>query len=77
MILRKELNLKSFFFARVTSLFSIVTDPTLTAWAYLWKMSFNPDPNKRAIEVLFLHKINSPEQPPLYFNNQEVCSAAN
>ena len=60
MILRKELNLKSNF-----SLFSTVTDPTLTAselnydlelieqWAYLWKMSFNPDPNKQALEVLF------------------------
>ena len=62
MILRKELNLKSNF--------STVTDPTLTAselnydlklieqWAYLWKMSFNPDPNKQAIEVRFSHKIN-------------------
>ena len=44
--------------------------------AYLWKMSFNPDPNKQAIEVCFSHKINSPTHPPLYFNNQEVCSAA-
>ena len=39
-------------------------------------MSFNPDPNKQAIEVRFSHKINSPTHPPLYFNNQEVCSAA-
>ena len=88
MILRKELNLKSNFFDDDTSLFSTVTDPTLTAselnhdlkvieqWAYIWKMSFNPDPNKQAIEVLFPHKINSPIHPPLYFNNQEICSAA-
>ena len=86
MILRKELHLKSFFFADDTSLFSTVTDATLTAselnhdlklieqWPYLWKMSFNPDPNKQAIEVLFSHKINSSIHPPLYFNNQEVCS---
>ena len=33
-------------------------------------MSFNPDPNKQAIEVRFSHKINSPTHPPLYFNNQ-------
>ena len=39
-------------------------------------MSFNPDPNKQAIEVLFPKRINSPIHPPLYFNNQEVCSAA-
>ena len=39
-------------------------------------MSFNPDHIKQAIEVLFPHKINSPTHPPLYFNNQEVCSAA-
>ena len=87
MILRKELNLKSIF-ADDTSFFSTVTDPTLTAselnhdlklieqWTYLWKMAFNPDPNKQAIEVLFPHKINSHIHPPLYFNNQEVCSAA-
>ena len=63
MILRKELNLKSFFFADDTSLFSTVTDLTaselnydlklIEQWAYLWKMSFNPDPNKQAIEVRF------------------------
>ena len=39
-------------------------------------LSFNPDPNKQGIEVLFSHKINSPIHPPLYFNNQEVYSAA-
>ena len=39
-------------------------------------MSFNPDLNKQAIEVLFSHKINSPIHRSLYLNNQEVCSAA-
>ena len=49
------------FFADDTSLFSIVTNPTLSAfelnsdfkvienWAYQWKTLFNPDPNKQAI----------------------------
>ena len=73
------------FFADDTSLFSIVTDPTLSAvelnhdlnligqWAHQWKMSFNPDPNKQAIELLFSRKINSSNHLSLYFNNQEVC----
>ena len=38
-------------------------------------MSFNPNPNKQAIEVRFSHQINSPTHPLLYFNNQELCSA--
>ena len=65
--LEKGIKSKIIFFADDTSIFSTVTDPTLTAselnhdlklieqWAYLWKMSFNPDPNKQAIEVLFFH----------------------
>ena len=40
-------------------------------------MSFNPDPNKQAMEDLLPHQINSSKHPPLYFNNQELCSAAN
>ena len=82
--LKKGIKSKIKFFADDTSLFSTVTDPTSTAlelnydlklieqWVYIWKMSFNPDPNKQAIEVIF--PINSPTHPPLYFNNQEVCS---
>ena len=27
-------------------------------WAYQWKMSFNPDANKQATEVLFSRKVN-------------------
>ena len=25
----------------------------LSNWAIQWKMSFNPDPNKQAVEILF------------------------
>ena len=72
------------FFADDTSLFSIVTDPLLTAnelnhdlkliesWAYQWKMSFNPDPTKQAVEVLFSRKKNPVYHPPLYFNGKIV-----
>ena len=72
------------FFADDTSLFSIVRDPLISAvelnhdlslinqWAHQWKMSFNPDPNKQAEEVLFSCKNISPQHPPIYFNNTEV-----
>ena len=50
-------------FADDRSLFSTVTDPNITgnqinndlhnisAWAYQWKMNFNPDTSKQAQEV--------------------------
>ena len=40
-------------------------------------MSFNPDPNKQATEVLFSRKINSDDHPKLTFNRNQVqrCSS--
>ena len=50
------------------SLFTVVCDPDqsaillnhdlriIEAWAYKWRMSFNPDPMKQAIEVIFSRK---------------------
>ena len=35
-------------------------------------MSFNPDPNKQAEEIIFSQKCTSPEHPKIYFNNIEV-----
>ena len=52
-------------FADDTSLFTIVQDPNTTAsyvnhdlelikkWAHDWRMSFNPDARKQAVEVIF------------------------
>ena len=52
-------------FADDTSLFSVIHDSVITTlelnsdlsrikqWACQWKMSFNPDPNKQAEEVMF------------------------
>ena len=72
------------FFADDTSIFSIVKNPIvsaenlqhdlnlITGWAYQWKMSFNPDPNKPAVEVLFSQKVKSPDHLPINFNNIEV-----
>ena len=81
-----ERNIKSNikFFADVTMLFSIVKDPTISAsdlnhdlniifqWAHQWKMEFNPDPTKQAIEVLFSCKKYSPNHPKLIFNGTDV-----
>ena len=35
-------------------------------------MTFNPEPNKQAVEVLFSPKINSPNHSPLFFNGSTV-----
>ena len=37
--------------------------------AFQCKMSFNPDPNKQAQEVIFSKKLNKPSQILLNFNN--------
>ena len=58
-------------FADDSSLFTSVKDvtqthdklvkdlQTITMWAYQWKMVFNPDLTKQAVEVIFLVKINN------------------
>ena len=56
-------------------LFAIVKDTNPTArdlnedliniqnWAHQWKISFNPDPKKQAVEMLFSHKNTSRQHP--------------
>ena len=73
-------------FADDTSIFSKVLDVNASAenlnhdlsvvneWAFQWKMSFNPDPNKQANEVRFSHKRKHPIHPLLFFNNTPVLS---
>ena len=84
--LEKDIKSKIKFFADDTMLFSIVHDPNVTAndlnhdlnlisnWAYQWKMSFNPEPTKQAIEVIFSHKRTNCNHPPIYFNNSVVST---
>ena len=72
------------FFADDTMLYSIVHDPIQSAselnhdleiinqWAYQWKMSFNPDPNKQAAEILFSCKKKPVDHPQLIFNGTPV-----
>ena len=69
-----------------TSPFSLVRDPNessaklgrdlgrVTRRAHQWKMSFNLDPSKPAVEVHFCRKINPVDTPPVYFNNLAVAS---
>ena len=71
-------------FADDTSLFSVVYDEsvmakqlnkdleTISNWAHQWKMQFNPNKNKQAVQVIFSHKSPKPPHPPLYFNQAEV-----
>ena len=35
-------------------------------------MSFNPDPNQQAIEVLFSRRVDSDDHPKLTFNGNQV-----
>ena len=71
-------------FADDTSLFSVVHDihsyagdlnkdlKTINEWAFQWKMSFNPDSNKQAQEVIFSRKSKNMRHPPLIFNKSKV-----
>ena len=74
-------------FADDTSIFSTVFNTnkssedlnrdllTINNWAFQWKMSFNPDPNKQATEVIFSRKRKTTNHPSLYFNGSPVASA--
>ena len=73
-------------FANDTSLFSHVFDThksqsglsndlkVISNQAFLWKMQFNPDPNKQAQEVYFSKKSNNENSLPITFNNAEVVT---
>ena len=46
---------------------------TISAWAYQWKMQFNPDITKQAIEVIFSTKYKKENHPPLFFSGIPVA----
>ena len=64
--------------------YSIVETPASTAavlnidlelisqWAHQWKMSFNPEPSKQAVEILFPNRKTKTAHPFLYFNGAIV-----
>ena len=41
-------------------------------WGFQWKMSFNPDPNKQAQELIFFRKVQTANHPSLFFNENVV-----
>ena len=41
-------------------------------WTHNWGMSFNPDPNKQAVEVTFSKKRIPMNLPPIFFNDIPV-----
>ena len=71
-------------FADDTSLFTIVQDSDTAAsdmnhdmeliskWAHDWRMSFNPDPQKQAVELIFSKKKTETNHPEILFNNTPV-----
>ena len=73
-------------FADDTSLFSVMRNGVLQSyqlnmdlckiaeWACQWKMSFNPDPSKQAVEVRFSTKNSKENLPNLIFNNNNVTT---
>ena len=71
-------------FADDTSLFTVVQDSDSAAndmnhdlelirqWAHDWRMSFNPDPQKQAVELIFSRKKSKADRPEILFNNTSV-----
>ena len=71
-------------FADDTSLFTVVEDLDSAAsdmnhdqelirrWAHDWKMSFNPDPQKQAVELTFSTKRIEMNRPEIRFNSIPV-----
>ena len=71
-------------FADDTSLFTVVEDSNTAAndmnhdldlisqWAHTWRMSFNPDPQKQAVELKFSKKRIEIDHPVILFNNIPV-----
>ena len=71
-------------FADDTSLFTVVQDHNSAAsdvnhdlsligkWAHDWRMSFNPDPQKQAVELIPSTKRHETDHPMLFFNGTPV-----
>ena len=74
-------------FADDTSLFTVVENSNAAAngmnhdlelimqWVHDWRMSFNPDPQKQAVELIFSTKKTEVDHPVMLFNNVPVKKA--
>ena len=45
--------------------------------AHQWKMSFNPDPTKQVVQIIFSHESKKVIHPVLFFNNKKSKSLMN
>ena len=82
--LTRDLKCSVKLFAEDTSLFTVVEDPNTAAndmnhdlelisqWARDWKMSFNPDPQKQAVDLTFPKKKIQIDHPNILCNNIPV-----
>ena len=71
-------------FADDTSLFTVVEDSNIAAndmnhdldlisqWAHTWRMAFNPDSLKKAVELTFSRTKNEIDHPVILFNDVPV-----
>ena len=71
-------------FADDTSSFTVVKEPNtaesdlyhdldlVRQWAYAWRMSLNPDPQKQAVELSFSRKKIDIDHPMILFNDMPV-----
>ena len=48
----------------------------ISQWAYPWRMSFNPDPQKQAVDLTFSRKKTEIDHPAIFFNNIPVKKAS-
>ena len=83
-----SINSEAKLFADDTSLFTVVYDVDIAAdklnrdleiisnWAHQWKMQFNPDINKQAVQVIFSQKKEAVPHPLVFFNGPEVVVKA-
>ena len=79
--LTEDLRFNVKLFADDTSLFTVVEDSNAAAndmnhdleltnqWAHSWRMSFNPDPQKQAVELIFSTKKNEINHPVVLFDD--------
>ena len=75
-----DLSSKAKLFADDTSLFFVTHDITtsenelnndlnkVSDWPFQWKMSFNPDPNKKVQDVIVSKKLNKPSNNQININ---------
>ena len=49
-----------------------LNDEKVSKWAFQWKMFFDPDPSKQAIEIYFAHKRDNKSYPSFMLNYTKV-----